>query len=297
MRQQLCFIFSAVLLAIVVLFLNACQPTNINDVVKPEYDFSKPDQKVKLPKVLREISGITWWRDHEVAGVQDEDGFVFIIDLKKEKVEDKEKFRKDGDYEDIAKVGKKIYIVRNDGRIYRVKDFDKKDQETKTYETPLSSKNDVEGLCYDKAFNRLLLLCKEQSGIEKDNPNYKAVYAFDLETKELDNRPVLKIGIKDLVDYCEENFGDVPKGDFKPAGIAIHPVSGRFFVISSVMKVLLEVDRKGKLHRVHILPEDIFKQPEGLSFDEAGNLYICNEGRQGKGNILRFNYLLNQPPP
>ena len=37
-----------------------------------------------------------------------------------------------------------------------------------------------------------------------------------------------------------------------------------------------------------ILEEKYFIQPEGICIDAYGNMYISNEGRNGKGNILLF---------
>lgn len=272
------------------LCLSASKCDSQTEEIVSEYDLSDPNKVIALPKILREISGITWWDGHEVAGVQDEDGYVFIIDLKKEKVEQKEKFEKDGDYEDITKVGKKLYIVRNDGNLYRVKDFDKKDQDTNAYKTKLTTKNDVEGLCYDKANNRLLLLCKEQSRIDKDRPKEKAIYAWDLETKKLSTAPVFSIKIQDIRAYCQKTLNLIPDGEFKPSAIAIHPITGEFYVISSNMKVLVVLNEKGKVRKVYALSSPLFSQPEGLTFDDKATLYISNEGKGGPGTIMKFKY-------
>jgi uncharacterized protein YjiK len=284
---------SVVLVALVVCGLVGCSAfigQFETKKMKRVYNFEKPNKKVKLPKALREISGITWWGEHKVAGIQDEDGYVFIIDLKKGEVKEKEKFNKDGDYEDIAKVGKKLYIVRNDGNLYRIKDFDKKDQETSAYPTKLTKKNDVEGLCYDKKNNRLLLLCKEQSGIKKNHAKVKSIYAWDLATKSLTDAPVMTINIQDVRGFCQRKLNVIPDGEFKPSGIAIHPITGQFYVVSSNMKVLVVLTEQGEVDVVHLLPKSIFKQPEGITFDEKASLYISNEGHDGPGNILKFKY-------
>ncbi|MEO0404578.1 MAG: hypothetical protein AAF193_06880, partial [Bacteroidota bacterium] len=44
------------------------------------YDFVHPDRELKLEKALKEISGLTYFQKGQLAGIQDEDGFVFIID-------------------------------------------------------------------------------------------------------------------------------------------------------------------------------------------------------------------------
>ena len=151
----------AVLLAVLLLVLGgfiyqATKPTDMSDVASAlPYNLTQPDQKIKLPDRLREISGLTWWDDHQLAGVQDEDGYIFIIDTISGDVVEQEKFQKDGDYEGIARVGKKLYIARSDGNLFKVKDFDEKDQKTKEYKTKLSAANDVEDLYYSKQHKKL----------------------------------------------------------------------------------------------------------------------------------------------
>ena len=48
----------------------------------------------------------------------------------------------------------------------------------------------------------------------------------------------------------------------------------------------------GKLHR--FLKEEQFAQPEGITFDPSGNLYISNEGSGGLGNILQVTLETNK---
>lgn len=252
------------------------------------YDLSSPLEKIKLPKELKEISGLTWWDKNEVAGIQDEDGFVFIIDVKKEKIEEKEKFTKDGDYEGIAVVGKKLYITRSDGKLFRIKSFDRKDQSTKSYKTPLDYSNDVEGLCYDASENALLLICKDKAGLKKTKKNKRAIYAFDLESKELRKKPWMMIDLRDLEKFVKSNTGAEKMPHFMPSGIEISPTSGNIFVISSSGHLILEMKRDGSFVSCSPLPKSKFLQPEGITFDPEGNLYISNEGKDGAANILKF---------
>ena len=53
------------------------------------------------------------------------------------------------------------------------------------------------------------------------------------------------------------------------------------------------MNQEGTLEAIWQLPEDLFPQPEGIAFLPDGDLFISNEGRGGKANILRFNYNAN----
>ena len=49
---------------------------------------------------------------------------------------------------------------------------------------------------------------------------------------------------------------------------------------------------KGDFRFVGELPRDLFKQPEGITFEFGdGDMYISNEGKGGVANILKFDYI------
>ena len=107
-----------------------------------------------------------------------------------------------------------------------------------------------------------------------------------MKDKYLNPNPILTITQKELASkYKLRNL-------FSPSGIAIHPITKNIFIISSVGKMVVEFTSEGKLQKIYSLNYSYFKQPEGISFDEKGNLYISNEAKGGKANILKFNYLL-----
>ena len=128
----------------------------------------------------------------------------------------------------------------------------------------------------------------------------KAVYSFDLETQKLNDLPAIIIDLKEIEALTPDNPLNKtirrltsPLADlsgFKPAALAVHPITGQIFIISSVRKVLLAYNRNGTLEALWVLSEDLFRQPEGLAFLPNGDLFISNEGGNGKATLLRFNY-------
>ena len=251
-----------------------------------EYDFSDPDKSFSVDKGLNEISGLAWYKKDHFVTIQDEDGEIFIYDLSKKKVIEKIKFTKDGDYEDIAIVGKKIYVLRSDGTLFKVKDLGDKDQETKKYKTFLDEGNDTEGLCYDKKRDRLLILCKDDPG--KKMKGRRTIYAWDLKKKELSKKPVFSIKEDEVKEKLLEK--GIRIKDFKPSGIDIHPLSNKIYVIASAGKALVVLNKNGKTESAHPLDRTLFGQPEGICIMENGDLLISNEGKKENGNILLFKY-------
>jgi DNA-binding beta-propeller fold protein YncE len=242
--------------------------------------------------------------DKEVALIQDEDGKIFYFDLEKGVVTRKITFGKDGDYEDLKIAGDTAYILRSDGKIYEITNLSGTSSGIvkNKYVTGLSSQNDTEGLCYDAKHNRLLVACKGSPGTDEKYKNNKAIYSFDLASKKMSSTPVYLINVNrvEKLAHGSQNsvihnfmklYRKIKENTFQPSGISIHPITGDIYVISSAGNLLVVLDSLGTIKNVEKLPSGVFKQPEGIGFDSKGNLYISNEGRKGKGNILKFLYL------
>jgi uncharacterized protein YjiK len=256
-----------------------------------------------LPDYLEEISGMSYYGKGKIACVQDEKAHIYVWNLEQEKISKKYDFGSDGDYEDIAVVDKTAYILKSDGDIYRIKDFKKKDRKVRKFNTPLKEKNDCEGIAFDPLSNSLLIACKGSPSIDKEKlyEGYKAVYQFDLEEEELGKDPYFLIDLNKLDSYIDRNvFNRISvrvakrlrliesETSFQPSGVAIHPVNGDIYIISSVGKLLIVLNRRGKVQDVKELDEKLFRQPEGICFSPSGDLFISNEGQGGKGYILKF---------
>lgn len=266
------------------------------------YDLLHPAEKYKMPQALTEISAIDVYKKSKLVCVQDQDGKVFIYDIKKNEVKRPVPFGKKGDYEGIANVNDTIYVLSSNGNLHQILSFDSPEQNTREFNTPLNKENDTEGLCFDSVNHRLLIACKDDPG--NNLKGVRAVYAFDLRTMKLVEQPVFQVKLDVLKSFLlrtnkqkflSEEFKDLfdsEKGDvtFQPSEIAVHPLTNDFYMISTVGKLMVVLDRKGDIKFIKSLSSDIFKQPEGLCFKRDGTMFISDEGRSGHGNILEFKY-------
>ena len=238
-------------------------------------------KKWEMPKELTEISGLSYMDEQRFACVQDELGKIFIYNIASSKIEKEIPFGAAGDYEGLAVVGETVWVLRADGKLFEVANMNAAKPTVKEFGTPLTMKQDSEGLCYDKKNNRLLIAIK---GVEPDTDDYKGIYAFDLASKKMDQQPVFKIN---LLDKAFETNGKKKRGSMNPSGISIHPLSGDIYITDGRDPKLLIMDAGGAIKKLYSLNNYEFAQPEGITFNSAGDLFISNEGRKQPGNILQ----------
>lgn len=237
-------------------------------------------QKWELPPELKEVSGIAYLDEQRFACIQDEEGTIFIFNRVANKIEKKIPFAGPGDFEGITVKGDVAYVIRADGKVYEVHMKVGKNS-AKEYSTPLTVEHNVEGLCYDKNNNRLLLAIKED---EPSNPGYKGIYAFDLSTKTMVKEPAFKIKQEDKL---IKEAGDKKNKSIMPSEIAIHPVTREIYITDGPQANLLLMDEAGNLRRLVELGKE-FPQPEGITFSPRGEIFISNEGTKDPGNIIEI---------
>jgi uncharacterized protein YjiK len=268
-----------------------------------KYDLNTPDEKYVMPESLVEISGLAYYTQDRILCIQDEKANIYVYNVKKRDVENKYKFGQHGDYEDIAVVNQTAYVIRSDGEIFEVKNFESDNRKTTELTTQLTRKNNTEGMAYDKLSNSLFIVCKGSPEVKKSNlyEGYRAVYQFDLKKKKLKKEPAFLIDLHNLYTFRDAGTlqektrsvfekPDLVKGDtiFKPSGIAIHPLTNQIYLISHIGEKLIIMNRLGEILSFHDLSSKIFQQPEGICFSPAGDLFISSEGRGGEGYILKF---------
>lgn len=235
-----------------------------------------------LPDILEEVSGIAYMKNGKIACIQDEDGFIFIYDTENASLERRIEFAEPGDYEGIALVGTTAYVLRSDGTLFEVFNFEYDHLKTIEYSFDFSENYNFEGLGYDQRNNRLLLGIKDET-----DDDFKSIYAFDLETKKIINEPVYKI-------YFNNPVFEIL--DMKPSNrmlqisdINVNPKNGKIFILEAVNPKLLILDSLGIPEKLYVFKKNQFGQAEGFTFGPAGELFISNEGKGGSGNILSIS--------
>ena len=269
---------------------------------KTGYDFSKAILKDELPSILHEISGLAIIDSSSIACVQDEDGILFIYNFKEHKITQQHTFGLKGDYEGITLVNDLLYILRSDGVLFEIKDYQSKKLKVKTYPTRVPAINN-EGLCYDAINNRLLIGAKGKINKNASNKDIRVIYGFDLKTKTLNQTPAFEFSVVDVNLSAKMQGINFPKKQnkkgesiehglkFNTSEISIHPITHQLFVLSATDHVLFIFNKSGILEHIEQLNPQTFNKSEGLDFFQNGDILISNEGQTHQPTLLRFNYM------
>ncbi len=265
------------------------------------YDLNKPIQTFVLPDTLREVSGLTDIDKTTFACIQDENGILFIYDYSKNEIQKQYSFHIDGDYEGITRVGNTMYVLRSDGVIFEILNYESSNFSISTYNTGIPANNN-EGLCYDPENARLLIAAKGKVGKGREFKDKRVIYGFDLATKKLTPEPVFDFDLQAIRQFALTSKLELPAKSkkngavkepfikFMTSAIAIHPVSKKLYLLSAADHLFFIFGRDGNIEHMETLNPDIFNKAEGITFLHNHDMLITNEGQNKKPTLLRFSY-------
>ena len=239
----------------------------------------------KLPRRLREISGLATTDDHRLLAHNDEVGVVFEIDYRDGSIV-KEFQLADlpdpvaDDFEGIAVADGRIYLVTSAGRLY---EFDEgaagESVPYRVHATGVGRVCEIEGLAYDEGGRELLLMCKEaRSEVLRGR---LAMYRWSIDEKRVsaDSPTVVPVG-----DFARR----VGSNRYHPSGIERHPVSGNYFVVAARQGAIAEVTPAGEVLAAKRFTAGWHRQIEGIAFAADGALIVADEGGNGRAILTVY---------
>jgi uncharacterized protein YjiK len=272
---------------LIFVLLAGCKPKVRELKSPPHYNFATAyTQKLPDPRLL-EISGIAWDSKNNVfLAVNDESDKLFVLDKENKIIKEEFTFGDKGDYEDVAILEGNPYILRSDGMITKfVKDSAGKVVGLDVGTVGLSGTNDFETMYSDPARKALVLICKN---CKTDDDNSVSAFAFYPDSIGFDNKPLYTIDAKKI-----KELSPVKTSKFQPSAACIHPILHKLFILSSASKQLVIADLDGKVESVYRLSPKLFPQPEGIAFQQDGDMYISNEGlKSRKATLSKFEYII-----
>ncbi|MEM7218170.1 MAG: hypothetical protein AAF515_07375 [Pseudomonadota bacterium] len=169
----------------------------------------------RLPRELREISGLARTRDNRILAVADERALVAELDVARGKISKRFAFGNPavaGDFEGIATVGTMVYLLTSDGLLLRAAEgADNTGVAFERFDTGLGGACEFEGLARDPTqADRLWLACKRVLGDGRDKELH--LYAWSRATELADAEP-LRIKLKPLRKALDSK-------SFNPSGLA-----------------------------------------------------------------------------
>lgn len=231
------------------------------------YNLERPDAVHKLHSSLQEISGLSWTPSGQLAAIEDEHGILYTLDPASGDILDRFRFGSDRDYEAVEYAGDRVWVLESDGDLYSFHTKGKK--RLRRHGTHLDIINDTEGLTL-LADGRLVLLCKEKPGADVSG---RTLWTFDPNSQKLSDAP----------------WAILPGVEFKPSGVAVHPVTEDLYLVSSRPPALLVMSSRGVLKSTFPFDIEHMTQPEGIAFAPDGTMYIASEGGSGRGHLFMFS--------
>jgi len=250
------------------------------------YDLSQPE-KFLMPESLFEISGIAFkeGKSDSIFAIQDEEGKFFGLAWGVKK-QSHTKFAKKGDYEDVAIVRGRVIVLKSSGTLFLFPFADRNFEEIdSTHEMKAKlPEGEYEAMYGDDSTNKLYVLCKNC----KSDDQKKSITGYILTlTDSVSQVGTFAVDVEAMKNLATDK--DKVKGEFRPSAMARNPVDGNWYIVSSVNKLIVVADKNWTIKQTIELNGNTFNQPEGIAFDNDGNMYISNEGDDlSQGNILKF---------
>jgi uncharacterized protein YjiK len=256
-----------------------------------------PTWTVTLPAELKEISGIAFTKDGRLFAHGDERAIVWELDPRSGRVlksfalasSQKGKGKKKaaqsgtvaGDFEDIAIVGDRFFLVTSTGTLYEFREgADGARVPYTEHRTGLAGTCEIEGMAYDATGRALLLLCKENLP-KKSAPKAVVVRAWSLAEGGLEAAPRLAVGYGAFAAATGANA-------FHGSALAFVPGGRSLLLIAGPQRAFAELTPDGQVAAAGVLERSINPQPEGLAFAPDGMLLISNEGAGGQPRLSGY---------
>lgn len=276
---------SSVLLLAGVLVL-ACrasgqEPGGILDSFSLTVDSSR---QWKLPDRLNEISGLALTQDQRLFAIADEAAIVYELDYSEGRLVKAFALGNPvvrGDFEGIAWLGGRVYLVESGGTIFAAPEGgDGERVAYEIFETGLGEQCEIEGLAQDTGAGSLLLACKalRQGSILKG----LAIFTWSPESGRV---------VEDAqIDLPERQIGEaLRRNRINPSGITIDPESDNLLLVAARQRSLIELTRDGGFVDARpLLLVSRHRQSEGIELTADGKLLIADEGGSHKARLALY---------
>jgi uncharacterized protein YjiK len=248
----------------------------------------------RLPEKLNEISGLALDADERLFAVADEAAVIFELDVDAGRIRKKFAFGDPvlrGDFDGIAIVDRRIYIITSDGDMISGREttdggyvpYDR-------HETGLGSECEIEGLAQDLRRRQLLIACKQiRRGRDQ---RLQRIFAWSVDEQALLPGAAVSLPLREIVRKLRTDR-------LNPSGLAVDDTSGHLLLIAARQHAIIELSREGALIDALVLPLVArHRQPEGIEIMQNGRLIIADEGGSHKARLAIYfrDKAMDAPP-
>ena len=278
---SLCFIG---VLALATAGATASAPQAQSAALLDKFDFrEKSATHVKLPRALQEISGLAVTSDGRVFAHGDERAIVVQIDACAAKTVKSFALGAPpvrGDFEGIAIVGERFFLITSNGQLYEFREGpDASAVPFSVRDTGFGKVCEIEGLAYDPGDRVLLMGCKQP--LRREERPAINVLRWSLDRSAAAEPPSLTIPLGDVGKKVERKA-------FHTSAIERDARSGHYLLVAGPERVIAEVTAKGSFVAAHELRRALHPQPEGLTLLGDSVLVIGDEGANGRASITCY---------
>lgn len=248
---------------------------------------STPAWRMELPDDLAEISGLAFAPDGALLAHGDERAVVWRIDPRARRVTGRfgltgRQGILHGDFEDIAVVGERLFLVTSAGVIVEGRILpDGQSMQGIPRTQDLGGACEVEGLTWDAATRSLLLLCKTTRS--KRWQGEVVILAVSVDTWKYEKSPRILVSEKHLARVTGEKR-------FHGSALTWHPRTGTLLLLAGPQQAYAEISRTGQVLGGGPLNKSRHRQPEGIAVAPDLTLLISDEAAGGRAAITAYAF-------
>jgi len=239
----------------------------------------EPTIQFKLPKVIREVSGLALDESDRLFAHNDEVGIIYQIDYDEGRIIQRFAFAGGvkGDFEGIAVAGDQLFLVSSKGTIYTSRIGQA--EEMVSYQRHEGDVDcEVEGLTFEPDSNSLLVACKNLEVPDDETAIRLLRWRIDNQAYDPDASVTIT---RSAIRAISQPQGKKLK-KIQPTGIDVAP-NGNLVVVAGRQHLLLELTPKGEPVAAFRLEAARHRQTEGIAITSDHRLLLADEG-DAKGN-------------
>jgi uncharacterized protein YjiK len=250
----------------------------------PDDAASEPIARWILPAGLAEISGLALTPDGRLFAHNDETARITELDYRRGSVTKQFSVGQPllrGDFEGLACVGDRFFLLRSDGTLYEFEEgaADERVAYT-THDAHLGKECEFEGVAYDSTTSSLILTCKNV-GV-KQYKDMLVFYRYALDDP----------GTGELVELTVPQDVAIDGNEWKllhPTDLTVDPFTGNYVFVAAQEKALVALTPDGSVVFSRSL---VGKHPqaEGLAITRDGILIISDESVSAAATITLYRW-------